>query len=80
MRSQLYRCFDSDHRLLYIGISTNALARLMVHRESAYWFAQIATVTIEHFDSRDDAAVEEQLAIMTENPLHNQVYNPRYRR
>lgn len=70
MSTQLYRHFDGDGNLLYVGISLSAIARLGQHKTS-HWFNQIATVTIEKFDSRDDALDAEFLAIKTENPLHN---------
>jgi hypothetical protein len=66
----LYRHFDAEGRLLYVGISLSAVHRLAQHRASA-WFASIATVTIETFPSRAGAAEAERLAIQTEGPLHN---------
>lgn len=68
----LYRHFDAQGRLLYVGISKNALARMEGHAGSA-WYAQIATVTIEHYNSRDSARRAEQEAITSERPAYNKI-------
>jgi excinuclease UvrABC nuclease subunit len=68
---QLYRHFDADGRLLYVGISLSAVWRLARHRHDAHWFHQIATVTIQTLPSRGAALVAEARAIEEEKPLHN---------
>lgn len=70
-KSQLYRHFDSDDNLLYVGISLWAVKRLIDHRESAHWFDSITKITIESFPSRNDAIVAEYEAIRREKPRHN---------
>ncbi|MBV8664654.1 MAG: helix-turn-helix domain-containing protein [Hyphomicrobiales bacterium] len=69
--TQLYRHFDAEGRLLYVGISLAALTRLAQHKERSHWFAAIATVTIETFATREDAIQAETLAIQTEAPRFN---------
>lgn len=69
--TQLYRHFDADGNLLYVGISLSALKRLAQHSQSAQWYCQIARVSIEHFPTREEALDAEALAIHRENPLHN---------
>ena len=71
MRTALYRHWDKDGTLLYVGISLSALARLGQHAEHAHWFKSIASVTIEHFETRADALAAERTAIRSEEPLHN---------
>lgn len=70
-RTALYRHFDTDGRLLYVGISNDTLRRLCQHKERSHWFEQIARVDIEFFDSRDDALAAESAAIANESPAFN---------
>ncbi len=69
-RYNLYRHFGQDGKLLYVGISISALARLAAHKESA-WFNDIATVTFTRCRGRLDALRAERVAIRREMPTHN---------
>lgn len=69
--AQLYRHFDHEGHLLYVGIALNAFARLKQHRIGSYWYHAVATVTIQNFSTRADAARAETHAIKTEKPLYN---------
>jgi hypothetical protein len=51
----LYRHFDKDGRLLYVGVSLNAINRLAEHRAS-HWFSEIATIKVETFEDRAAAS------------------------
>ena len=70
-RTALYRHFDVEGRLLYVGISLNAVARLAQHRETAHWFGQIARIEVEWHESRMLAEAAERKAIKAERPAHN---------
>lgn len=76
---QLYRHFDTDGDLLYVGVSLVALIRLNTHRNTSRWFDQIATVKIEHFDTKAEALAAETAAIIAENPRHNAIHNKNHR-
>ncbi len=67
----LYRHFDKDGTLLYVGVSINALNRLAQHKEASHWFIEITSVKIEQFQSREEVLRAEREAITNENPLHN---------
>lgn len=69
----LYRFFDAEDRLLYVGISCQPFARLAQHREDKAWWASIASTRLEHFEDRAAALAAELAAIKAENPLHNVV-------
>ena len=71
----LYRHFDKDGGLLYVGISLSHLSRLIQHRERAHWYRQIETVKIQWFASRSEAIAAERHAIKTEKPIHNVTHN-----
>lgn len=74
-KTDLYRYFDKNHNLLYVGISNNALNRQSQHKHSAPWFHLYESMTRESFNSRNDAIQAEKLAIKSEKPLYNIVHN-----
>ena len=67
----LYRHFDKDGVLLYVGISISAVYRLGGHRNASSWYSDIARVEIERHESRESALVAEKEAIQKELPKHN---------
>ena len=69
--AELYRHFDVNGQLLYVGISSFSITRLQDHKLRAPWFKQVRTVTIHHFSTRAEAAEAEAVAIVKERPLHN---------
>jgi hypothetical protein len=69
-KASLYRHFDAEGRLLYVGISKNAVCRLNGH-QSKSWYDDLARVEIEKHPSRDHALYAESVAIRVENPLYN---------
>lgn len=71
----LYRYWSDRGTLLYIGISINAVARLAQHKDQA-WFSRIAKITIERFETYQEAEEAELRAICYEGPIHN-VRGPR---
>jgi hypothetical protein len=68
--TQLYRHFDSEGQLLYVGISISALERYKQH-SGTEWFPSVSQITVEHFPTREEAAKAEVLAIKTEKPKFN---------
>lgn len=73
-RCALYRHFDANDTLLYVGISVNHVSRLAQHGAS-HWFYDIARISIEWHPSTDDALAAEYEAITSEKPLHNTTHN-----
>lgn len=70
----VYRCFDADGRLLYVGSSERPVKRWGEHRRnrSATWTDSCVTRTVEWFDSGMLAYAAEGRAILNEKPVHNQ--------
>lgn len=66
----LYRFYDADDRLLYVGVSDNLAARFKFHRQTQWWSA-VARKTIAWYGTRNKAFAAEDWAIKTECPLHN---------
>lgn len=79
MTEHLYRHFDKDGVLLYVGVSNSALRRLGQHEAHAHWFDSIASVTIQNYETREAVLEAERVAITTEKPLHNVMRPAPYR-
>ena len=69
--TELYRHFNAEGELLYVGISLNTVARLVAHQNSSEWFGDIASITIEKVENRDAAETAEIAAIKAEAPKSN---------
>ncbi len=70
----LYRHFDAEGRLLYVGVSKNAAARFSQHADKP-WFDEIANMTVERFPTRAEAEAAERAAIRAESPIHNIIHS-----
>lgn len=71
MSQTLYRLFDAQQQLLYVGISMRAWARLHEHADSKHWWPDVKSITTEHFSTRRDVSEAERAAIAIENPRYN---------
>jgi predicted GIY-YIG superfamily endonuclease len=76
----LYRLFNSDGALLYIGITNDIQSRFLQHSVGAVWWRDISRCTTDsEFDSRYELEQAEQAAIRAEAPWYNVVGNPHQR-
>ena len=74
--TDLYRHFNAEGTLLYVGISASAMGRLSQHKGAQYkWTQDITKITVEKCASRGDALRAEKKAIKNESPLHNVQHN-----
>lgn len=71
----VYRFYDADDRLLYVGMTETPKARWTWHRKRSSWWPDARRREIAWYDSRAEAAAIETQAIRTEAPLHNVTYN-----
>jgi predicted GIY-YIG superfamily endonuclease len=71
----LYRAFNTDDELLYVGISNNFMTRLHQHESRSKWHKLAAKMTLMHFDTRELAEEAELVAIRSEKPLFNKKDN-----
>jgi len=74
--TQVYRHFDENGRLLYVGISRAVSWRLMAHEKNSGWWRDVRTITVSPpYRSRAEALAAEA-AIVAERPLFNQQHHP----
>lgn len=72
----LYRAYDINGVLLYIGITWDVNQRLSSHASHSDWWDEFATMTVERtFSSRQELELAEIDAIQAEKPVHNDTYN-----
>ena len=69
--NHLYRHFDKDDNLLYVGITFNQFTRLNDHKYASGWYNDITKVTFEKHPDRASAIQAEKKAINEENPKYN---------
>jgi predicted GIY-YIG superfamily endonuclease len=71
----LYRFFDRADVLLYVGISASLPTRIAKHRNLKPWWTDVRNITVEYYDTRDEAIAAETEAIKSEKPLYNTTHN-----
>lgn len=68
----VYRFYDADGVLLYIGATSNIFERWYQHGDKN-WFHRVAVARVAHFTTRAEALAAESLAIGAERPLLNRI-------
>lgn len=71
MAHYVYRVYDFDDRLIYVGCTKDLFKRLSVHGKSSWWAYQIARVRGSVYPDRRLALDAESQAIKTERPRWN---------
>lgn len=74
-KTTLYRLYDHQDRLLYIGIARSWPSRMTQHAADKTWWKDVHRVAVEEHSSRPAALEAERSAIGSEAPLHNVVHN-----
>ena len=72
----VYRHYDADDNLLYVGVSRNPQNRIDTHRKTAHWFNDSVRVEHEKYSDRESAIHAETAAIKSESPKWNVINNP----
>ena len=70
MSGSVYRMFDQDGALLYVGATGSMPRRLQQHAGSRPWWHEVAQITVQHFDTMDEALKVELAAIIAESPRY----------
>lgn len=69
----VYRFFDDDDRLLYVGVAADVGRRIAQHRVTASWWPEATRGEFRCYPSREAALQAEALAIAVERPGRNLV-------
>lgn len=67
----LYRIYDHDAALLYVGITNNPVTRFREHGAAKDWWPRVANIGIVTFHSREELEAAEKTAIRDEKPRYN---------
>lgn len=67
----LYRLYDADDNLLYLGISFDPDSRLKEHQNEKHWAHLVVRRTVDWYSSRPNALSAEAAATAVEKPLHD---------
>lgn len=73
----VYRIYDVDDVLLYVGMSVSPETRFADHRTCKSWMEQAHRYEIAWYATRAEADREEKRAIREERPRHNSVHAAR---
>ena len=75
-RTALYRHFDAEGRLLYVGITDHLGERDKQHAATSVWHHAVIRSDVQWCLSREHAAELERVAIRHEGPLYNLAHRP----
>jgi hypothetical protein len=67
----LYRLYDAEDVLLYVGITAAPAPRMERHADRQAWWPEVARKTMTWYSTRLEAATAEVAAIEAEKPRYN---------
>lgn len=67
----LYRAYDADGQLLYVGITETGTSRMDSHRLASEWWPQVARIELDHYPDRACARSVEAAVIDFWHPPYN---------
>jgi len=70
LETYVYRLYDAEDRLLYIGLTMGTERRFEKHRRRPWW-KDVTRTDIQVHPDRESAKSAERVALNTENPMHN---------
>jgi predicted GIY-YIG superfamily endonuclease len=74
-RTALYRLYNKNYCLLYVGITGDPEARFAQHKASKPWWREVTRKTVEWYGTRDAAALAEIAAIRVKEPWYNREHS-----
>ncbi|HAW53702.1 MAG TPA: hypothetical protein DCX29_01735 [Hyphomonas sp.] len=67
----IYRHYDRDQKLLYVGITDDMTRRSREHSKAAEWWSLVDDTRVQYVQTRAHALDLERVAIIHEKPAHN---------
>jgi hypothetical protein len=77
-QASLYRYYDEDGMLIYVGITERGVIRNHEHASFKEWWPFVASQQVEHFPTREIALANERITIQTYRPPFNKQHNIDY--
>lgn len=71
----VYKLYDADDVLLYVGYSQSVAHRLSQHEKNKEWWARVARISISRYETALDARGIEKHTIALLCPLFNKHFN-----
>jgi len=71
----VYRCYDAEDRLIYVGQSGNVDQRIKIHRRGPVGVSMVRHDVTGPYPTREAALTAEARVIASEKPLLNQRCN-----
>ncbi len=75
MRVSLYRLYDAEDVLLYVGVTLDLKQRLNNHATQQPWWLEVARIKVTHLSSREDSETLERAVIQLDRPKYNVTHN-----
>jgi hypothetical protein len=70
MPHYVYRLYDANMRLLYVGCTYSPRTRLGDHRRYQPWFPEVATTRVTAYPDAAEGYAAEAAAHASESPIH----------
>lgn len=74
--TSVYRYYDEDGVLIYVGITGRGTRRNLEHSDKAAWWPFVARQEVEHYPTRKAALTRERSLIRKYRPPFNTQHNP----
>ncbi len=74
----VYRLYNADNELLYVGTTNNLERRMQSHRYDKPWWPNVADIQTETFASAVEAVEAERAQIKSLEPKHNVIHHGSY--
>jgi excinuclease UvrABC nuclease subunit len=71
----VYRAYDEQNRVLYIGCTCDLRRRLKAHARTAAWYPLATRIEFTEYPNRFWGEWQERQAIATERPIYNRAHN-----
>ncbi|MEX2421061.1 MAG: hypothetical protein WD670_04515 [Actinomycetota bacterium] len=75
MTCSVYRFYDGQGRLLYVGVTGRGLTRAREHSRSKEWWELVKSSTVEHLATTGEALERERELIRSLRPIYNVQHN-----
>ena len=77
-RTALYRLYDAEGELLYVGITRNPERRFAEHAADKPWWPLVTRRNVEWYEKRKHALAAKEAAIKKHEPYHNRDHSPNW--